>query len=51
LPGRAITGVIGMEVGQDHSFQTGEVKSRVDEGRRRPAAAVDHEDSFVDDER
>jgi len=46
-----ITGMVGMQVGEEHRFQTGEVESRVCEGGRRPATAVDDEDSSVDDER
>ncbi len=45
-----ITGVVGMKVGQEHGLQAGEVESRVGEGGRRPATAVDDEDSFADDE-
>ncbi len=40
-----------MKVGEEHGFQTGEVESGAGEGGRRPAAAVDDEDSFADDER
>jgi hypothetical protein len=46
-----VTDVVGMQVGQEHRFQAGEVESRVGEGGRRSPTAVDNEDSFVDDER
>jgi hypothetical protein len=37
-----------MQMGKEHRFQPGEVQSRLGEARRRSAAAVDDEDSFVD---
>jgi hypothetical protein len=43
--------VVGVEVGEEHRLQPGEVESRADESGRRTAAAVDDEDSLVDDER
>ena len=46
-----ITDVIGMQVGKEHRFQTGEPESRADEPGRRPAAAVDDENPVVNDER
>ena len=48
---RQITDVVGMQVGQEHRFQTGEAESRAGEPGRRPAAAVDDEDPIVNDER
>ena len=45
-----ITDVIGMQVGKEHRFQTGEPESRVGATERRHADAVDDEDPLVDDE-
>ena len=49
-PGQ-IADVVGMKMGEEHHFEPGEVQARADEGRWRPATAVDNEDAFVDDQR
>jgi hypothetical protein len=46
-----ITRVVDMQVAHEHGFQSSEVEPRVDERGGRSAAAVDHENSLVDDER
>ena len=46
-----VAGVVGVEVGEPDRLQTSEVESRIHERRRRTAAAVDHEDPIIDDQR
>jgi hypothetical protein len=43
--------VIGVQVREEHRLQAAEVKPRVGERGRRPAAAVDDEDPPIDNER
>ena len=43
--------MVDMEVGEEHRLEPGKIKPRIHEGRWRPAATVDDEDSVVDYER
>ena len=46
-----VTDVVGVQVGEEHRLQAGEAEPRAGERGRRPATAVDDEDSFINDER
>ena len=47
---REVTRVVDMEVPEEDGLQPCEVEACLDEGGRRPPAAVDDEDASVDDE-
>jgi hypothetical protein len=46
-----VTDVVGVQMGEEHGFQLLELQARLDEGGRRPATAVDDENTPVDDQR
>ena len=48
---REVADVVGVQMGQEHRFQAGEVEPRLDKRGWRPASAVDHEHPPVDDHR